>query len=259
MKYYSRLKRPRAWIIPVIINTILFGAAVELKQTGVPGYGVLLFGTFFIILGIIDFYRTRMITELALGILLGTGSWHLVLAVNRISIFSEITTVLHLVIIPIFLFLTWPILGGQRKLNKNARSLFQLAAELIFETSNGFTSRPYSAGNAEYSREEILRFARFLSGNNIVRSVIQEKTITLIFSMGISPLSEPELAKVSYVAYDAQGNVSVHISEYDYRQYKDTLSFDQLCTSLGELFKRFLEYYQEGKENRILTELKSVQ
>ena len=48
----------------------------------------------------------------------------------------------------------------------------------------------------------------------------------------------------------------VSISEYDYRQYRKKFNFDQLCASVGDIFKRFLEYYEDGNEDRIITELK---
>ncbi len=79
----------------------------------------------------------------------------------------------------------------------------------------------------------------------------------LIFSMGISPLSNPSLQKVSYVSFNSEGKISVHISEHDFKRYKEQLTFDQLCASLGDVFKRFLEYYKKGNEARIGIELKS--
>ena len=75
------------------------------------------------------------------------------------------------------------------------------------------------------------------------------------FSLTASPLTKPPLNKVSYVSFDADGNIAVQISKADYKQYKEQLTFDQLCAALADLFKRFLEYYRDGKENRILTEL----
>jgi hypothetical protein len=61
---------------------------------------------------------------------------------------------------------------------------------------------------------------------------------------------------VSNVLFDNKGNISVSISENDYRQYRERINFDQLCESMGNVFKRFLEYYKNGNEARIITELK---
>jgi hypothetical protein len=96
-----------------------------------------------------------------------------------------------------------------------------------------------------------------MGGKKIAKSIIQEKAIILTFSMGISPLKEPDLQLLSYASFDNEGNISIHISEYDYNRFKEELTFDQLCQSLGDVFKRFVEYYTKGLENRIIVELKS--
>jgi hypothetical protein len=67
---------------------------------------------------------------------------------------------------------------------------------------------------------------------------------------------EPQ--QVSYVLFEKTGQVTVHISAYDYKQYTERFTFDQLCNSFGTIFIRFLEYYREGQEERITVELKSV-
>jgi len=59
----------------------------------------------------------------------------------------------------------------------------------------------------------------------------------------------------SHVSFDHSGNFAVQISKSDYRQYKEQITFDQLCAALVDLFKRFLQYYRQGKESRILVEL----
>ena len=77
-------------------------------------------------------------------------------------------------------------------------------------------------------------------------------------SMGISPLADPSFDRISNVTFSFDGNVYVHISEHDYRLYREKLSFDQLCASLGNVMITFLAYYQERTEERVITELKSV-
>ena len=67
-----------------------------------------------------------------------------------------------------------------------------------------------------------------------------------------------EPGQVSYALFDKSGKVSVHISAFDYKQYTERFTFDQLCDSFGKIFTRFLKYYLEGNETRILVELKSV-
>jgi hypothetical protein len=166
---------------------------------------------------------------------------------------------MNVLLVGFFILSTSSVWYTQEKLETNARRLFKLAAEHVSETSDGFTSRPYSAGKVPYSKEEILGFTRFINSRRIARSILQDDGIVLTFSLGISPLKNPLLDKISYTTIRFQGDLSVHISEYDYKRYKDQLTFNQLCASLADVFKRFLEFYNRGLEGRILNELKGVQ
>jgi hypothetical protein len=69
-------------------------------------------------------------------------------------------------------------------------------------------------------------------------------------------INEP--TEVSYITLDYQGRITVRISEKDYRDFTERLSFDQLCSSMAEVFIRFIEYHQKGLESRIISELKSA-
>jgi len=68
----------------------------------------------------------------------------------------------------------------------------------------------------------------------------------------------PEPKEVSYVLFGKDGDLSVHVAAFDYKQYTMRFTFDQLCGSLGNTMQRFMEYYKEGHEERIINELKSV-
>jgi hypothetical protein len=126
------------------------------------------------------------------------------------------------------------------------------------ETSAGFTSRPYAAGKIEYSSEKIQGFARFLKSKYVAKPLYKEQGVYLLFSLGTSVMKDVEPNQVSYVLFEKTGQVTVHISAYDYKQYTERFTFDQLCSSFGTIFIRFLDYYLEGHEDRIITELKSV-
>lgn len=252
----SKLRGPIGRIGPYAVAVFLSLAMIEAIVTGKPPYSAYAFGCFFIVLGIYEYQRTKLFTYLFLGLLWGTGTWHS-MARFSVSFLSLETYIPHVIVGFGALALTWPVLFGNEKLESNARRLFNLAAEHVQEALNGFTDRPYSAAQAEYTRDEITGFARFLGGGKIVKAIVQKEVVVLAFSMGISPLKDPDLQKISYVSFDNDGNISVHISEYDYKRFKEELTFDQLCASLGDVFFRFLEYYKKGLENRIIVELKS--
>ncbi len=252
----SKLRGPIGRIGPYAAAVFISAGLIEGIFTLKPLYSAIAFGLFLIIFGIFEFHRTKLVTYLILGLLWGTGTWHsLVQFVD--SFLSLKTYIAHVIVSFGALVLAWSVFYGHEKLESNARRLFILAAEHLDEASNGYTDRPYSASKADYTRDEVLGFARFLGGKNIVKSIIQENVVILAFSMGISPLKDPDLQQISYVSFDSEGNISVHISEYDYKRFKEELTFDQLCASLGDVFKRFLEYYKEGLEKRIIVELKS--
>lgn len=147
---------------------------------------------------------------------------------------------------------------GQERYEINSRRLLKLAAELIFETVDGFTDRPFSAGEINATREELLGFSRFMEGKYITRVFHEENTIFLAFSLNRSLLAVENPKEVSHISINESGAMTVFITEADYRQYRRTYNFNQLCHSLGEVIKRFMGYYQEGLENRIITELKTA-
>jgi hypothetical protein len=48
------------------------------------------------------------------------------------------------------------------------------------------------------------------------------------------------------------------MSKKDYLDFKEELSFDQLCDNLGKLFISFMEYYKKGETQRILDRLNEL-
>jgi hypothetical protein len=67
-----------------------------------------------------------------------------------------------------------------------------------------------------------------------------------------------ELTTISHIICQNNGKLSVSISREDYHMYKKAYSFDQLCASLGSVFDRFLKYYKEGSQERIINELRAA-
>lgn len=253
----SKLRGPIGRIGPYAVAVFLSLGLIEAIVTGKPPYSAFAFGCFFIVMGIIEYHRTKLVTYLILGLLWGTGTWHS-MARFFVSFLSLETYIAHVIVAFGALVWAWPVIFGHEKLEANARRLFNLAAEHVHEAFDGFTERPYCTRKSDYARDEIRGFARFMEGEKIIKSIVQQEVVILAFSMGISPLKEPDIQQLSYISFDNDGNISVHISEYDYRRFKEELTFDQLCASLGDVFIRFLDHYKKGLERRIIVELKSV-
>ena len=179
----SKLRGPIGRIGPYAVAVFISLASIEAIITGKPPYSAYAFGCFFFVLGIYEYQRTKLFTYLLLGLLWGTGTWHS-MARFSVSFLSLETYIPHVIVAFGALALTWPVLFGNEKLESNARRLFNLAAEHVHEALNGFTDRPYSAPNAEYTRDEITGFARFLGGGKIVKSIVQQEVVIVAFLWG---------------------------------------------------------------------------
>jgi hypothetical protein len=258
MKNNSTIKWSLIWTHLWIVGIVYFVSYIAEDQFFKTHYSAWIWGGILIFFGLYYYWKLRFVHFLILGSVLGLGAWHYELAEHMDSFFSPVTLVIHLLLLIIALVITSPKIGKAVKLEINARSLFRLAAQQVFDESNGYTDRPYSGGNTDTDRKTILGFARFLSGNDILIYNSDPDVIAFAFSMNTSPLADPQMKKVSYVSFHNEGDISVHISESDYKQYKNKLSFDQLCASFVNMFGQFLEYYKNGNEARIITELKSV-
>ena len=252
----SKLKGPvsrAGFLYPVVFVAL---SIVETMITGKPLYSALAFGAFFVVLGITEFVRTRLAVYLVLGLIFGTNTWHS-LARFFDSPLSGESYAAHLLVSLVALLVAWPVVSRNERLDRNARRLFRLAADEVHEAADGFTSRPYATRVAQCSREDVVGLARLLNAQHVVKPRFQSDGVLLTFSMGISPLKEPDPTAISYVSLNFNGAVSVHIARSDYALYKEHLTFDQLCASMAEVFRRFLEHYREGLDGRIASELKS--
>jgi hypothetical protein len=56
----------------------------------------------------------------------------------------------------------------------------------------------------------------------------------------------------TWVNFDVDGEVSVHIAQKDFLDYREPLAFDSLCTSLGQVFIDFFDLYVKGEGVRVI-------
>ena len=139
-----------------------------------------------------------------------------------------------------------------RKFKWRGREIFELAAESIDETGNGYTARPRPVGKVDYSLQQVHAFTRFCARHLIAMPYITSKNITLVpIKMGeeygrILGFSG-DYRDATWVNFDVDGEISVHISQKDYLDYREPLAFDQLCSSLGQVFIDFFEAHKKGE------------
>jgi hypothetical protein len=161
-------------------------------------------------------------------------------------------------------FLFWMVyLLFTKKIKWRGREVMELAAASVDDTGNGYTSRPLPAGLTDFTQRQILEFADFARRHLIAVSYVGKDRVVFVpvmmgrefgFILGL----KNDYTDETWVSFDFEGNVSVNISHRDYLNFKEALSFDQLCTSLGNLFVEFIEIYLRGEGVRIIDRMDAV-
>jgi hypothetical protein len=152
-------------------------------------------------------------------------------------------------------------LGLSRKLKWRKDELLELAAQPVDTVTNGFTTRPQPAGKVDNDKDLIQSFAKFVLKNLIAVPYIESGRAVLV----ITERYRKHLTNIitdysgeSYVVFNYDGNVSVNITKQDYLKYKEELSFDKLCSSMGDLFIDFFDKYKKEEESRIIDKLNEL-
>jgi len=141
------------------------------------------------------------------------------------------------------------------KMKWKYRRILELAAKPVKSTEDGFTPRPFPAGEAEYSREELTGFAKFLAKNLVTLANFQEDRVILsVSNQALSEFFLPQKTnpETTHIVFGYNGEVSVKIAKAEYELFKEELTFDELCASFADLFKTLLELYKKGEKSKIL-------
>jgi len=150
---------------------------------------------------------------------------------------------------------------SSKRINWRYREILELAAASVEESADGFTPRAFPAGEAHYTKEEIIEFTKFMIKHVIAYPFVEENRVVLVVPQNMFAymlLLKRGYEKDTYVTFDFKGNVSVTIAKKDYQKFREELTFDQLCASLGNLFIEFLKFYQKGKSREIIDRLNAV-
>lgn len=268
MLYKSKLKGSFGRIYPISLIIIYILCLIEVfirwqfRKHGdpslTPQISFFIAGLFFLVMGFIQLNRYKLWIYPLLGFFVGMGCFLASYIVPGPPRILGVFYFVNILIIILLIVVKWPLLSSQERFETNARRLFKLAAELITETSNGYTQRPFAAGKIPCDREELQGFVRFMNGKFITRIIHRKNLIYLIFSMNKSILKVDNPGDVSYFEITEGGEISVKISQKDYHQYRASFNFNQLNEKMASVLLRFLNYYINGNETRILTELKTT-
>ena len=167
-------------------------------------------------------------------------------------------------IVLVYFFMLWLIfLFINKKLKWRGREIMELAAEDVVEGEDSYTDRPRPTGKVSGSRSDIIGFAKYLRQNLVFMTAEEGDRVILVpvkmgKETGILYGRNLDSVENTRVTIDFDGNVSVHISKKDYLDYKEDLSFNQLCEALGNLVVDFYDQYTNHKEVRIVDKVNSV-
>jgi len=141
-----------------------------------------------------------------------------------------------------------------KKIKSRDREILELAAKPVDETADGFTPKPFISGKSEFSQKEINRFSKFLLKNLIALPFREENKMVFLLEYSSIHLLflKWNYSSLTHITFHNDGTIVVNISKKSYLRYKDELTFDQLCASLGDLFKEFLVHFKNGNENKII-------
>lgn len=258
---------PITTFIPAIIaitllalSSIFLGISTGIKVIGVVilAYGAISFGFYYL--------KTKStIYLISSSYLLAFGFVLIFIRLeydgNPAMVFPPISRLFGVWMILSWIWLFYMIVTNQTTWKGNR--ILELIALGVEPTNNAYTERPFPIGKADFSKEEILALAKFLQKNIISVYYNDNEKIYFVPTNNKAALSllvrhEFNVIEDTWIAFDPEGEVTVHISRKSYLSYKENLALDQLCYNLGNLFIEFLEDYRKGEGVRVLDKINSV-
>jgi hypothetical protein len=154
-------------------------------------------------------------------------------------------------------------LAFNRKLRWRGEEIFELAALSVEDIGDSFTERPRPVGRVSVSKTEMIRFVDFVSKQLMAFPFKEENRVVFVLTLPGNDISyilgiKKNYLEDTWVAVDYDGNITVNITQEDYLLFKKDLDFDQICQSLGEVFREFLELSKNGQESQIIDRMNSL-
>jgi hypothetical protein len=254
MAYPEKIKSSNKGMIVFVLTLVVILVGSEL----VFGKGML-----HVVLGLL----VAIAALVHLVVFIRTGNWgHLILMLFYLFIVLTFFTPyrslkLFFAICAITLFILTIRVLSSNWVKWRYTEILELAARPVNDSDDGFTPRPFPAGEAKYTRDELTGFARFLLKQVIAIPYYEDDRVFLVIPENMFShllFLKRDYRKATYVSFDFEGKVTVNIAQKDYQRYKEELTFDRLCNSLANLFREFLELYQQGKSKMIIEKLNAL-
>ena len=142
-----------------------------------------------------------------------------------------------------------------KKIKWYYRDVLDLAARPVETAEDGFTPRPWPAGTADFTRDEILGLSQFMKKYAIVVPYVENDRIVFVVPENILKhffIPWQGYGGTTWVAFGFDKKMTVNVTKKDYNRYREELTFDKLCASFGDMFRTFLEMHKNGDQKRIL-------
>jgi hypothetical protein len=269
MSHIKKLKSgsPIKVFIPAIIAFVIFGLSSAFMgfDFGLKTLGVTILVYAFISIGFYYFQTRSHIYLISSSYLLAFGLVLLTMQLhyrgNASLVFPPVTRLFLSWMIISWIWLFYYMVSGRTRWLGN--HILELAAIGVEPSNNAYTERPFPVREIDFSKDEIIALAAYLRKNLIAIHYTDGDKVYMVpinnsDGMGLFIKSNFNVIEDTWIAFDPNGMVSVHISRKTYLSYKENLAFDQLCNNLGNLFIDFLEDYRKGEGVRILDKLNTV-
>jgi len=263
MKNTSKLGEDRGitGLVPALVSLVLiavvwlmFGAETAFKFA-------LLVWCFFTLMALIAYLRTRSIGYMASTFYLVACCLWLAVKTGFIPGGHDIAPAIGILFMVSVIFLAFMVLTRQVKWR--GRDILEMAAQPVDDIVEGYTDRPHPAGKAEFTRREIMDFVSFARRKQIAWTYVEPDRVVFVpikmgDEFGFLFTRYRSYEGETWVAFESDGNVNVHISQADYVHFREDLDFDQLCRSLADVFIDFLDLHRKGQDTRIMDRLDAM-
>lgn len=263
MQIHRKLGEDRSMtgLLPALVT--LFTIAIVWATLGADAAFVWTFLAFclFTVFAGVAYLRTRSLGYLASTFYLLACSLMLAVKTGFIPGGHEIAPAFAILLMASIACLVFMLMTRQAKWR--GRDILELAAQPVEEIAEGYTSRPHPAGKTGYSRNEVLDFAAFARRKLIAWTYIEPGRVVFVpvkmgSEFGYLFSRYHAYDDETWVAFENDGQVNVHISQADYAGLRDDLDFDQLCRSLANVFIDFLDLHRRGYNTRIVDRLDAM-
>ena len=241
-------KIDNVWAIVAASFITLIAIAVSLVLRSLLPYEtkIVVFGMIWLVIGFAN-VTAWVITRQLVNCVLGALATLMALSYlfdNKGSVFL----ILFILLLGVYFY------GIVRNLRCRHRycQILERAAEPVRTAADGYTQRPMPMGKLAATDEQRRGFATFVRQNDIAMPYHFPDRIVLVVNSSLRFwVALPDFQKDSFVTMGNDASIIANIARKDYRQYREALTFDQLCRSFGNLFGRLFQLYMEGREDRI--------